>query len=260
MLFLIGTAALGLAIGSFIGGASVRMGEGKPRGGHSRCPLCGHELAALDLIPLLSFVALRGRCRYCGKQISWWYPVIELGTAGLFILVGLHYLVPGFRIPIFQFPEAITFVRDLFGVAALAFLAVVDLRYGVVPDEVTLPAIAVVVVLDLLADPWYLVIMLLGALVGGGFFFAQYVLSRGKAVGAGDIRIGLLLGVLLGPWGTVTALLISYLVGALVAALLLAMKKTTMQSHIPLGPFLSLGGIIALLWGQQFIQLLITNY
>lgn len=247
--FIIATAVLGLAVGSYLGGVSFRLGSGMPQGGRSRCPWCGHELAAFDLVPVLSYLALRGRCRYCRQTISLWYPAIELATAALFVIVALQLPITNYQLPITNY---LVFARNLFAVSILLLIAVTDLRYGIVPDAVTLPAIVIVALTNALP----ITNLLFGALAGGGFFLAQYLLSRGRAVGDGDIRIGVLLGVLLGWGGTLFALLISYIAGALVAVVLLAIGKTTMQSRIPMGPFLAVGGILTLLWGDQLLQFL----
>lgn len=250
-------AIAGAALGSFFGGYVYRLGHPDHTGPRSRCPSCKQRIAWFDLVPVLSFLFLRGRCRHCRVSISRQYLWIELGTILVLVLVMIFE-------PLRAGWGWALFARDVFAAAIFFAIAVVDLRYGVIPDELTVPAIILIAGANVLFDRSAALTttgMVLGVLAGGGFFLAQYLVTRGRAVGDGDIRLGILLGVALGLAGTVLAILVAYGIGALVAVYLLATKRTTLKARVPMGPFLSLGGFIALLWGERILsKFLISNF
>lgn len=237
----------GAIIGSFISAAEYRLFRGiglwKEKGGlaRSRCSQCQAVLMPLDLVPIVSFLLLRGQCRSCHKPVSWQYPALEI-VAGVIALIS--YLQFGFTM------EGVMIA--CFG-WSLLFFFVYDLKYQLVPDRVILPVIVVM----LLCSLWQgipMTSLFFGALIAGGFFAAQYVLSRGRWIGGGDIRLGVLLGVMLGWQFTIVALFLAYLFGAVVALLLLAQQKANRHTKIPFGTFLTVAGFISLLYGQQIIN------
>jgi prepilin signal peptidase PulO-like enzyme (type II secretory pathway) len=202
---------------------------------------CGHALAWYDNIPLVSFSVLRGKCRHCAASLSWQYPIIEGVTALVFILIAVH--------------SGITWMTVFaWGIGMMMIsIAVYDARWSLLPDNFSYALAgfgAVYAILQGVAWPE----LLLGAAAGLGFFGAQFTLSRGRWVGSGDIFLGGALGVFLGWRMLGLALLLSYFIGALVAAILLLTKKQTSQSSIPFGPYLVLGGFFAWLYGQQIID------
>lgn len=246
----------GAVLGSFFASYVYRLGHSDMTSSRSICPACKRALAWFELVPVLSFLALRGQCRQCRARISPQYLAIELGTLAVFVLI------MAFE-PLREGSRHALLARDLFAASMLFLIAAVDLRYGIIPDEVTVPAIILIAAVNLFFDRSAALTasgMLRGLMAGGGFFLAQYLITRGGAVGDGDMRLGILLGVLLGLGGTVLALLLAYVVGALIAVLLLAMKKTTLQSRVPMAPFLSLGGVIALLWGEKIISFYASRF
>ncbi|MEK7606765.1 MAG: prepilin peptidase [Patescibacteria group bacterium] len=249
----------GLLIGSFLNVVIFRLpskpsphvGEGRERGnsiwrGRSYCPKCRKTLAWYELVPILSFFLQSARCRGCKQKIDWQYPLVELATALGFLLVwtmagdqGLWRGIEGWVFTSF-----------------LIVLFVYDLRYGLIPDQVIFPAMAVAGVFFLAAHFTLLftAYWLLAILVGGGFFALQYYSSRGRWVGDGDIRFGALMGAMLGWPGVLVALLVSYLIGGAVGAGLLLAGKKHFGQTLPMGTFLALGTFIAMLWGKQIIQ------
>lgn len=244
MAFLV--ALLGLLIGSFLNVVIYRLRTGE-RGWRSRsaCPDCHAVLRASDLVPLVSFAVLRGRCRSCRGQISWQYPLVEAATSLLFLWAyfvhgGESGLMAGGWLPL---------LRDLAFVSGLVVIFVIDFRDQVVFDSVTLPLAVLALLVNGLVFGYGWANLGLAILVGGGFFLLQWLVSRGRWIGGGDVRIGAMMGAMLGWPGIVTALLIAYIVGALTAVGLLVSRKTTLQSHVAFGTFLSLAAVVVLFHG-----------
>ena len=241
-------AILGLIVGSFLNAVIFRLKSGEQFvTGHSKCPSCKHPLAFLDLIPLFSFIFLQGKCRYCHQSISWQYPLVELVTALVFIVGYYHFF--GLESAAFSPEYLIYLIFSCF----LIIIFVYDFRYYLILDKVSLIALVVAFVLNYLAGR-PLLNLALAAVVIGGFFFLQFVISKGKWIGGGDIRLGLVMGAMLGwPMGLV-ALGLAYLIGAAFGLILMALKKKGLNSQLPFGAFLSLTTWACLLWGQRILE------
>lgn len=235
---------LGLAVGSFLNVVIYRL----PRGlgffkGRSFCPHCRHPLEASDLIPLLSFAVLRGRCRYCRKTISWQYPLVEVLTAIIFVVI---YLKFGLSANFFVY-----LINSLF----LLLIFMIDLKNYLILDSITLPAIILAFLFNLLILKSSLWAMVIAGIIGGGFFLLQFLLSRGKWIGGGDIRLGFLMGMMLAGWEKlILALFFAYLVGAIFGIILMVSGKKSLKSKMPLGTFLSLATLVVLLWGDNILN------
>ena len=246
---------LGFFVGSFLLVVADRFGTDRSfLVGRSSCDHCHTVLGVLDLIPVVSFVLSMGKCRHCRKQLSWRYPLIEIATACLFGLTAwrLNFLILQ---PIGFTPAhfSLFLFRDLLFVSLLLVLFLVDARRGILPDQMTIPGILIIFLLNLwLGIP--VGSMLIGALVVGGFFALQYVLSHGTWVGDGDIRLGALLGVMFGLAQGVFVLLFAYIIGAAFALVLLWKKKAGMKSVLAFGPFLAIAGFIVLFFGPYLVQ------
>ncbi len=239
----------GLAVGSFLNVVIYRLpGKISFVKGRSFCPHCKHALTAIDLIPLISFLLLRGRCRYCGKPIAWQYPLVELATAGAFLLFFLH---EGF---------SIAFLVHLIFAAFLIVIFVIDFERYLILDVVSLPGIlfAFLGSVFFLHEP--LVSVLIAGILGGGFFLIQFVLSKGKWIGGGDIRLGVLSGFMLGLERFSLALVLAYIVGAFVGIVLILGGKKSWKSKMPFGTFLSASTLIFLLFGQQIADWFFSFY
>lgn len=248
-MLIVEAVALGAIVGSFINAAEYRVAAGERVGRRvgggwerSRCPYCRATLTVLELVPIVSYVWLGGRCRSCRRTISWQYPAVELVTAVLF----------GFAAWRFGWSAETLVVCTAVGV--LMFLFLYDLKHFELPDHVTLPAIVLAVLAGIVTDRLTPMSLVVGGLIGGFFFLLQYALSRGVWVGGGDVRFGVLMGVLLGWERTVAALVIAYMVGSLVAVVLLAKRRLTMKSMVPFGTFLSVATVLCLLYGYEFID------
>lgn len=230
---------VGAALGSFCNVVVYRLHDGRsPLRGRSSCPKCGHVLTAADLVPVLSFLFLRGKCRYCRAAISWQYPLVELAMAVIATTMVLKFGLT---------PAAV--VGTILG-AFLLVVFVYDLKHELILDVVTVPGMVVALVGSLLIGRPFSSV-LLGGILGAGFFFIQYAISRGRWIGGGDIRLGAMLGLGLGWELLIVALVLAYLSGSLVAAALLLLRRRTLKSVVPFGTFLSLAGVAAFLWGSE---------
>jgi len=229
---------VGLCVGSFLNVVLLRTRVGKSFVvGRSRCMACDVALGPAELVPVFSYVALRGRCRHCASPISAQYPLVEFFTGILFLSC------------YFQGGGWATFARDITFVAFLVIVFVYDLRYMEILDRFTLPAMAVALLFNvsLGMNPRSLVI---GAAAVGGFFLVQYAISRGRWIGAGDIRMGFLMGFMLGFQQGLIALFLAYFFGAFVGVMLIMFKKADGKTQIPFGTFLSAATVAALLFGD----------
>src|SRR5258706_9834714 len=208
-------ALLGAVVGSFVNVVIVRLPRGQglvtPR---SRCPACGTELHWFDNIPVLSFLALRGRCRSCSAAISWRYPIVEATTAALFGLAA------------WRRPSITDLVVAGLFLAALVAIAGIDLEHQIIPDWITLPGIAVGFLSSFLGTRVSWLDSLLGILAGGGILFAVIVLSGG-GMGGGDINVGATMGAFLG--GRVA--LLALFVAAILAGAVVLQPLFTGDSH-----------------------------
>jgi len=247
----------GLCIGSFLNCLIWRLHEEKSLGGRSICPKCQHQLAWYDNIPVFSFLFLRGKCRYCQAKISIQYPVVELITALLFVVSwNLEFGIrnQGVVVPIPDPQFLIPVIRDWLIIAVMTVIFIYDLRWYLILDKVTLPFIVIFFILNLiLGFGWQG--MVSAMLVGGGFFFLQFAISRGRWIGGGDIRLGVLMGSALARLDLLLlAILASYFVGSIIAVFLVIFGKKSWQSQVPLGIFLSTGTILSLFWGQEIVS------
>lgn len=231
----------GAIIGSFLNMLIYRL----PRGAvlskkRSYCPKCRHKLGFTDLIPLISFLMLGAKCRYCHEPISWRYFIVECLSAFLFVLIFSKY------------QSIINFELWIVLLLASVFLLIffIDLETMIIPD--------VLLVIGSVLGGMYLFIRALGfniqifiwhiiwALIGFGLFFLIYFFTRGRGIGFGDVKYAGVLGFIFGQI-SVYVILNSFIVGGIWASFLLLMHKKTLKSKIPFGPFLSLSAIIFLL-------------
>lgn len=218
------------------------------------CPNCGHTLKVRDLLPVLSWVSLRGRCRYCKASISWQYPLVELATAGLFVFSYIAWPED------LKGLEIASFGLWLVCLTGLMALLVYDLRWMLLPNRIIFPLYAVAAVFVLVnVGIEQSVQPLLGAIggiaVGGGIFYLLFQISQGSWIGGGDVKLGFLLGAyLLSPLEAAVMLFIASLLGTLLTVPLLASKKLNRKSRIPFGPFLIVGGIFTMLYGVDVLN------
>lgn len=248
---------LGLLAGSFINAWVWRTHqEKKISRGRSICPHCQHQLSALDLIPVISFLLLRGRCRYCKKPISWQYPIVELATGFTFICIAAYFL------PLVNF-QLFSLIIWLLVTVLMISAAVYDYKWMILPDRFTLPAIGlgVAYVIGLVALTGQTTIWwrLIAAVIFAGFFFFLWQLSDGKWMGDGDIRVALIMGLMLSPSQLLVAVFLAFNIAAIVSLTLIATGLRTRKDLIPFGPFLILGMYLGLFWGERLVSWYVTK-
>lgn len=243
----------GLAIGSFLNCAIWRLKAKEGIWGRSHCPLCGGLIGWRDNVPVFSFFWLRRKCRHCSGRIAWQYPAVEIVTGLLFVWAAYFHIKDiGFLETDLFLPLTYLF-RDWTFIAVMVFLFVYDLRWYLIPDIISLPAIVFFFSFNIfLSHDW--LNWLISGIIGGGFFLVQFLISKGKWIGGGDIRLGVLLGVFLGWPNIVLALLLAYFSGTLVLTPFVLAKKKEWDSQIPFGVFLSTGAIICLFFGNNIIN------
>jgi len=232
----------GLVLGSFLNVVIARLPERRslwaPR---SACPGCGAPIAWYDNVPLLSFAVLRGRCRACAMPIPWRYPLVEAITAALLALAWL------------EFGPTPEFVVAASLLAALVAITVIDLRHQIIPDAITLPGILAGITANVATRHLSWADVALGIVLGGGVFFVIIVVSRG-GMGAGDMKLGAMLGAFLGWKIALFALIFGVVLGGAWAVALIALGIRGRKDAIAFGPFLALGGAAALFWGEGVVQ------
>jgi prepilin signal peptidase PulO-like enzyme (type II secretory pathway) len=241
---------IGLCIGSFLNCFIYRLEHKKKMTGRSFCPKCKHDLCWKDLFPVFSFLFLNGKCRYCKKKISVQYPLVELVTGFLFVLIFLFFYQQAT-------PNQLIYILFLFYIfSALVVTFVYDLKHYIIPDKVLFPAIIISLAYYLIPpyDFHHIVYGLLAAVVASGFFLAIFLFSAGKWMGFGDVKLAVLMGLLLGLPNVLVALFLAFFFGAIIGLILMVVQKKSLKSEIPFGPFLIIGTFLALLYGVQIVQ------
>ena len=251
----------GLVVGSFLNCVIYRLAlpnfSLKNLGGlknRSYCPHCKKTLSWQDLIPVLSFLILRGRCRHCRQKISWQYPLVEIATGLLFLLIF------NFQFSIFNEFSIFNFLKLIYYWTIACFLIVVfvyDLKHYIIPDQIVYPAI-------LVSDIWYFIsgifdiytkyeiLNTIYSAFGAALFFLLIVLiSRGKWMGVGDIKLAFFMGLILGFPNILVAIFSAFFIGAIIGIGLMTAGRKTMKSEIPFGPFLVTGTMSAIFFGES---------
>ena len=211
----------------------------------SQCPNCGKSISPFDNIPIISFILLRGRCRYCQSPISWRYPIIETITGLIFLSLYLNFRISP------QF-----FIYALL-CTSLIIIAFIDLEHKIIPDVITLPGIIIGLTLSLTIPHITLINSIKGLLIGGGLFYAIAIISRG-GMGGGDIKLIAMVGSFLGWKNVLLTIFLGSLFGSIVGIVLIILKKKNRKDMVPFGPFLSLGAIISIFYGRDLIYLWLT--
>ena len=242
---LVAAAMFGLCIGSFLNVVIYRLPLGQSLASPpSRCRNCGYSLRWFDNIPVLSWLFLRGRCRQCGVGVSWQYPIVELITGALFVMV--VWLTP---------MGPLVFAR-LILVCLLIALFGIDLEHQILPNVITLPGIIVGLVFSLFTPPG-IKDALIGAVLGGGVLYAiaagYYLWRREEGMGMGDVKMLAMLGAFLGWRAVLVTLVIASFSGALVGMGMMAVQRGGMKYALPFGTFLALGALVAMLAGDPLV-------
>lgn len=237
---------LGLCVGSFLNVVIARLPAGRSVvNPGSACPRCGSAIAWYDNLPVLSYVLLRARCRACRAPISWRYPAVELICGLLFALAYLHFG------PTPRLAPALVLLAGLIAITGI------DLDHQIIPDVLSLPGIAAGLLCSFASDGIGWRDSALGVVVGGGVFIviilASSLVLGQPGMGVGDVKLGAMLGAFLGWKLALLSILLSVLVGGPLAATLLATGRKARKDPLPFGPFLALGGMVSLFWGESLL-------
>jgi leader peptidase (prepilin peptidase)/N-methyltransferase len=242
---LIGSTVFGLAVGSFLNVCIHRLPRGESLlwpGSH--CPQCAKPLRWFHNLPLLSWLALRGRCAHCKHAISIRYPLVEAATA--IIWIAIVWLTP---------PGWLMVSRLVLG-TALIVLFMIDLEHQILPNVITLTGIAAGVAFSLVAPPGPAE-SLLGIAIGGGVLYGialgYYLLRKEEGMGMGDVKMLAMIGAFLGWRLVLVTLVLSSIAGAVIGIGLLLSQRGGMRYALPFGTFLSLGALVAMLAGERLI-------
>jgi len=246
MLYLI-SIILGAMVGSFLNVCIFRL----PREESiiwpgSRCPHCKKPINFYDNIPLVSYILLRGKCRYCKKPISFQYPMIEGITAlsSLFLIM--------------RFGPSLSYLIYFAFVAALIVITVIDLYHQIIPDVISLPGIGVGLLASLIIPQITFLNSLIGILLGGGSLFLvatlyQWLFKK-EGMGGGDVKLLAMIGAFLGWKAVFLTIFLSSLIGSITGIMMMILKGKDFKYAIPFGPFLSLGAVVALFYGESLIR------
>jgi leader peptidase (prepilin peptidase)/N-methyltransferase len=242
---------LGLIFGSFATVVAHRI----PRHegivtGRSKCPSCGHEITAVENIPLISYLLQRGRCRHCGARISPRYPLIEVTTALLFLAAVIRYEVG---------VQAVVYAAFFW---VLVVLTAIDLEHKLLPNRIVYPSfvvgsIALVVLAAIDGEFDRLPDAALGVAVFGGFLFVVAFIAP-AGMGGGDVKLAFVLGEFLGYAGglgiVLVAMFMSFVLGALIGIVVMIVTGGSRKMQVPFGPFLAAGTVFALMWGRPVLD------
>jgi len=289
---------VGTILGSFAKAVADRLKEQNTLRGRSYCARCKHTLAWYDLFPVLSYIMLLGKCRYCHKSIPFANFGAEIGMG--FLVLGL-FLTQHFDLSIFispsvqSIPIILEFLFKIFVVLILFILFLTDIKTGLLPDKITYPSVGIAlgywlvlsslnswifytglqsnVIGKYLMPPYsnyfwtiifriwepFIYSMIVG-IVASLFFALLIIITKGKGMGWGDVKYVLFLGLALGFPNAVIGLFLAFLLGAIFSVGLLIIRKKHFGQTIPFGPFLSLGAYIALLWGLQILNWYLNSF
>lgn len=245
----------GSMVGSFLNVCIYRIPRGKSIvSPSSRCPSCNNPIMPWDNVPIFSFILLRGKCRFCGKRISFKYPFVEIINAVFYVAALLIY------------GGSFTLLVHFTFISALVVITFIDLEFQIIPDRISLPGIVISLVFGSTVFPdsfsrtdlLGLQASITGVLLGGGLYYAIAVLGRAllkkEAMGGGDIKMMAMVGGFLGWKGVILTTFLGSLFGSVIGILLIIMKGREWGSRIPFGPYLAAGAIICLFSGQEIMN------
>ncbi len=251
-MMLLSSFVFGLAFGSFLNVVIYRLktpprrgGTTPPWRGRSFCPECKTQLKWHDLVPLLSFIYLRGRCRYCHKKISWQYPIVELISGLLWVLI------------FYKFGVSLINIYYIFILSVFLVIAVYDFKWRIIPDKIVYPAIVIALIFNVFNFPpdkgglWGVLLTATAAFL---FFFMIFYFSKGRAMGLGDAKLAFLIGLFLSPLLSIAAFMLAFVIGAASGIILIGLGKKTLKSQIAFGPFLVLGATITFFFSDFIIN------
>jgi prepilin signal peptidase PulO-like enzyme (type II secretory pathway) len=245
---------LGAIVGSFLNVVGLRFNSGLSLGGRSFCPHCGKTLKWYELVPVLSFIYLRGRCAKCLAKISFQYPAVEILTGLIFATI---------------FNVQFSILQNLMLLVIFSIyivIAIYDLRHKIIPNSLVYSAIVLSLGFGIFRFVWDFGFGIWDLAAGPilfAFFAAIWLLSRGRAIGFGDAKLSLSIGLLLGAAISFSAIILAFWIGAIfglgyivfsrISPLLKGSKNITMKSEIPFAPFMILGAWLSLIWNLNLL-------
>ena len=232
----------GLVFGSFYNVVGLRVPKKESIvAPPSHCTNCDRRLTALDLVPVLSYVFLGGKCRTCGNKISWIYPLMELMTGVLFVFA------------YWQLGLSLEFAVALLFISLLVIIVVSDIAYMLIPNKVLLFFLPLIVIGRILSplEPWW--DSVLGAVIGFGILYIIAIVSKG-GMGGGDIKLFFLLGLVLGSVNTLLTLFVASVIGMIVGIVVLKARNQGRKTPVPFGPSIALAAIIVYFYGEAMID------
>lgn len=239
---------LGICVGSFLNVLIYRLPKNESLFGRSHCDNCGKKLSWFELIPLVSYIFLGGRCKKCKKIIDPTIPLVEFITAFFFASLILKF-------PILNFDGVILLAYYLFIFSCFTVIFFIDQKKGIIPNKIIYPAITLTFVYSFLAQK--IIESFLSGISASLFFFAIYFITKGKGMGFGDVKLAFLLGLFLGFPGVVFGLYLAFLTGGISSLILILWGKKKWQGDsIAFGPFLILGAIFAFFFTDRLVSLL----
>lgn len=250
----------GTAIGSFLNVLIDRLPNEESIMGRSHCDYCKKKLNGLDLFPIFSFLFLGGKCRYCHKKLSYFYPFVELLTGVAFVLTWMYFPVPG-SVTL----DVLVLLVKLSAIGIVSTLIVIifaDLKYQIIPDSMQVSLLILSLVLHLAQGESlsaFINYLLSGLAIMSPVLFL-FLITRGRGMGFGDVKLASIFGFLLGLTGGLMVLYISFLAGGVIGAVLLFTRRKGMKSTIAFGPYLVLGIVIVLFFARQINMLLYQYY
>jgi leader peptidase (prepilin peptidase)/N-methyltransferase len=247
---------LGTIIGSFLNVVIYRLNTGRSINGRSHCLSCGTILAWYELVPVVSYIAQKGRCRHCVARITPRYLAVELLTGALFLVIW----------QVFSSDIALVFLNLGIG-ALLVIILVYDIRHTIIPDTLVMYLCIFALVYILHDTTLWTASTVLGGLIPAVFFGGLWLVSRGRWMGLGDAKLAVPLGLIVGLWGSISMLILAFWVGAVVSVLFLILQKVpkigflflgrrlTMKSEVPFAPFLICAFFLVQLMGVDVLGL-----
>lgn len=253
---------LGLCFGSFVNMLVYRTavkyrlmkGDHKSRPyneSRSFCDYCGKQLKWYENVPVVSWLVLKRKTKCCHKKLPVSYPIVELGTGILFV-INFQFLISNDQL------NWLTVLLSSIIVVLLVFNAVFDWKYMILPDfgTIILVICGLILIWASHASP---VQNILSALVAAGFLLILNLITKGKGMGMGDVKLAMFMGLFLGYPKIIVVFYVAFIVGAIYGLILMIFKKAKKKSQVPFGPFLILGTMVTWWWGEQIIKFLISN-
>ena len=250
---------LGTIVGSFLNVVIFRLGTGERLGrDRSRCFSCGKILQWYELIPLVSFVLQKGKCRTCGSKISIQYPIVECVTGFVFLFTWVFFWRSELGIMKYELWDLISILFLFIAWSLLIAISVYDIRHKIIPNQLVYPFIIFSLSFSIIHNSYFMIQEIFPYVLAGVaaflFFGGLWYFSRGRWMGFGDAKLALGIGFLLGPWLTTLAVLLSFWIGMLVAVPLVLFWGKGLKTQIPFGPFLAAGAFISWYAGEAMLD------